>query len=109
MGMTLSAVVVASMIERPRKVDASVSALKMDRWKTKVTTLAASACSAHWECVGSIVPASGIMAWLGHPALDVRIWCDVCLVLGSDIRYPFIKGIGVTTCVVKMVVLGLLM
>ena len=48
------------------------------------------------------------MAGLGHPALDVRL-CDVCLVLGSDIRHPFIKRIGVATGVVKMVASGLLM
>ena len=44
----------------------------------------------------------------GHPALDVRL-CDVCLVLGSDIRHPFIKGIGVATGVANMVASDLLM
>ena len=33
------------------------------------------------------------VAWLEHPALDVRNLCDVCLVLGSDYRHPFIKWI----------------
>ena len=44
----------------------------------------------------------------GHPALDVRL-CDVCLVLGSDIRHPFIKGIGVETGVAWIVASGILM
>ena len=48
------------------------------------------------------------VAGIGHPALDVRFWCDVCLVLGSDIRHPCIKGIGVVTGVAKMVASGLL-
>ena len=55
------------------------------------------------------VTQSRYVARLGHPALDVRLWCDVCLVLGLDIRHPCIKGIGVTTCVAKMVDSGLLM
>ena len=49
------------------------------------------------------------VAEMGHPALDVRFWCDVCLVLGSDIRHPCIKGIGVATSVAEMVASGLLM
>ena len=48
------------------------------------------------------------VAGMGHPSLDVRFWCDVCLVLGSDIRHPCIKGIGVVTGVAKMVASGLL-
>jgi hypothetical protein len=49
---------------------------------------------AHCECSGPVcVTQSRYVARLGHPALDVRLWCDVCLVLGSYIRYPFIKGI----------------
>ena len=35
----LSGVMVASMVERPDKVDASVHALRMDRGKTEVTAL----------------------------------------------------------------------
>ena len=49
------------------------------------------------------------MAWMGHPTLYVRCWCDVCLVLGSDIRHPFITGIVVATGVVNMVTSRLLM
>ena len=41
------------------------------------------------------VTQSRYVARMGHPALDVRIWCDVCLVLGSDIRHHCIKGVGV--------------
>ena len=52
---------------------------------------------------------SRYVAGLGDPALDVRLWCDVCLVLGSDIRHPFIKGIGVATDVARMVASGVLM
>lgn len=44
---TLSGVVVTSMAERPGKVDASVSDLRMDRWMKEVTALAACACGAH--------------------------------------------------------------
>jgi hypothetical protein len=40
---------------------------------------------------------SRYVAGLGHPALDVRVWCDVRLVLGPDIRHTFINGIGVAT------------
>ena len=40
---------------------------------------------------------SQCVAGLGHPALDVRVWCDVSLVLGPDIRHTFINGIGVAT------------
>ena len=39
------------------------------------------------------------VAGLGHPVIDVRVSCDVCLVLGLDIRHTFIKGIGVATSV----------
>ena len=55
------------------------------------------------------VTLSGYVPRLGHPAFDVRLWCDVCLVLGSDIWSPFIKGIGVATSVAKMVTSGVLM
>ena len=44
---TLSDVAVVLMAERPGKVDASVSDLRMDRWMKEVTTLAACACGAH--------------------------------------------------------------
>ena len=44
---TLSGVVVASMAERPGKVYALVSDLRMDRWMKEVTALAACACGAH--------------------------------------------------------------
>ena len=83
------------------KVYASVPALEMDRWKTA----AAASVSAPDRCVTQ----SRYVAGMGHPALDVRFWCDVCLVLGSDIWHPCIKGIGVATGVAKMVDPGLLM
>ena len=70
-------------------------ALRMDRGKLEVTALAA--CGAHWECARPVWDLIQVMAWMGHPALDVRLWCDVCLVLGPDIRHAFIKGIGVAT------------
>ena len=44
---SLSGFVVASMAERPDKVDTAVYALRMDRWKTEVTALAACACGTH--------------------------------------------------------------
>ena len=74
------------------------SALRMDRGKMEVTALAA--CGAHWECARPVWDPIQVVAWMGHPALDVRLWCDVCLVFGPDIRHPFIKRIGVATCVV---------
>ena len=43
----LPGAVVASMAERPGKVDASVSDLRMDRWMKEVTALAVCACGAH--------------------------------------------------------------
>ena len=98
---TLSGVVVASMAERPDKVDASVHALRMDRGKMEVTALC-SVCV--WYSLRvrrtEVLPSPAYVAWMGHPALDVRLSCDVCLVFGPDIRHAFIKGIGVATCVV---------
>lgn len=40
---------------------------------------------------------SWCVAGLGHPAIDVRVWCDVHLVFGPDIRHTFIKEIGIAT------------
>ena len=54
----------------------------------EVTALAA--CGAHWECARPVWDPIQVVAWMGHPALDVRLWCDVCLVLGLDIRHAFI-------------------
>ena len=71
------------------------SALRMDRGMMEVTALAA--CGAHWECVRPVWDPIQVVAWMGQPALDVRLWCDVCLVLGPDSRHTFIKGIGVAT------------
>ena len=98
---TLSGVVVASMAERPGKVDASVHALRMDRGKTEVTALC-SVCV--WYSLRvrrtGVLPSPAYVAWMGHPSLDVRLSCDVCLVFGPDIRHTFIKGIGVATGVI---------
>ena len=82
----LSGVMVALMIERPGTVGASVLLLGM----TEVTAL--EACGAHSECARSVWDPIQVVTWTGHPALDVRISCDVCLVLGSDIRHHCIKG-----------------
>ena len=49
------------------------------------------------------VPQTRQEAWVGPPSLDVRIWCEVSLIFGSDIRHPFIKWIGIARDVVKMV------
>ena len=73
----------------------------MDRWKAA----AAASESAPDRCV----PRTGNAAWLGPPALDVRLWCDVCLVFGSDNRHPFIEWIGVATDVAKMAASDILM
>ena len=43
----LSGVVVASMAERPGKVDASVPDLRMDRWMKEVMAIAVCACGVH--------------------------------------------------------------
>jgi hypothetical protein len=98
---TLSGVMVASMAERPGKVGALVSALKMNWWKAAATT--------HESASDRFVPQTQYVAWLGPPALDVKLWCDVCLVLGSDYRHPFIKWIGVATDVAKMAASDILM
>ena len=97
----MSGVMVASMAERPGKVGALVSALKMDWWKTAAMT--------HESASDRFVPQTQYVARLGPPTLDVRLWCDVCLVLGSDYRHPFIKWIGVATVVAKMVASDYLM
>ena len=34
-------------------------------------------------------------SWLGPQVLDVRLGCEVCLVLGPDYQHPFINWIGV--------------
>ena len=98
---TLSGIVVASMAEWPDKVDASVHALRMDQGKTEVTALC-SVCV--WYSLRvrrtGVLPSPAYVAWMGHPALDVRPLCGVCLVFGPDIRHTFIKGIGVATGVV---------
>ena len=98
---TLSGIVVASMAERPDKVDASVHALRMDRGETEVMALC-SVCVWYSPRVRrtGVLPSPTYVAWMGHPVLDVRLSCDVCLVFGSDIRHPFIKRIEVATCVV---------
>ena len=44
---TLSGIVVTSMAERPGKVDASESDLRMDPWMKEVTALVVCACGAH--------------------------------------------------------------
>jgi hypothetical protein len=77
---------------RPAKVDVSVTALEMDRWKMAAT--ASESASVRYGTQSRCV------AGLGHPALDVRVWCDIRLVLGPDIRHTFIDGIGVATGVV---------
>ena len=97
----LFGIMVASTTERPGKLGALVSALKIDWWKTAATT--------HESALDRFVPQTQYVAWLGPPALDVRLWCDVCLVLGSDYRHPFIKWIGVATVVAKMVASDYLM
>ena len=40
---------------------------------------------------------SRYVAGLGHPALDVRVWCDVRLILGLNIRHTFFNALGVAT------------
>ena len=73
----------------------------MDQWKTAATTYESAS--------DPFAPQTQYVAWLGPPALDVRHLCDVCLVLGSDYRHPFIKWIGVATDVAKMVTSDYLM
>ena len=101
----MSGVVVASAAARPGKVDASIYALRMDQWKTEVAALC-SVCV--WYSLRvrrtGVLPSPTYVAWMGHPALDVRLLCDACLVFGPDIRHTFIKRIGV-----EMVALGLLL
>lgn len=56
-----------------------------------------------------VCPRPGNATWLRVPSLDVRLWCEVCLVFGLDNRHPFNNWIGVAADVVKMVVSDLLM
>ncbi|KAE8820660.1 U-box domain-containing protein 7 [Hordeum vulgare] len=74
---------------RPSKVDASVPALEMNGWKMAMATSESAPVR--------YVTQSWYVAGMGNPDLDVRLRCDLCLVFGSDIRHPFIKGIGVAT------------
>lgn len=71
----------------------------MDREKMEVPTLVV--CGAHWECARLVWDSIQVVAWMRHPALDVRFLCDVCLVLGPDIRHAFIKGLGVATTLLR--------
>ena len=89
------------MAERPGKVGALGSALKMDCWK-RATTI-------HESASDQFVPQIRYVAWLGPLALDVKHLSDVCLVLGLDYRHPFIRWIGVAIDVAKMVASGYLM
>ena len=91
---TLSGIMVTWMAKRIGKVGVLVSALKMDWWKTMATT--------HESVPDRFVPQTKYVARLGPPALDVRLWCDVCLVLGCGLPAPFIKWLGVATVVAKM-------
>ena len=43
------------------------------------------------------VPQTRQVARLGSQVLDVRLGCDVCLVLGPGYLRPFINWIGVAT------------
>ena len=90
---TLSGVMVASMAERPGKIDALVSDLKTGQWKMAATT--------HESATGRFAPQTLYVARLGPPALDVRLWCDVRLVLDSYYRHTFIKWIEVATDVTR--------
>ena len=74
---------------RPDKVNGSVTALEMDRWKMVAAT--SEGASVRYGTMSRYV------AGLGHPALDVRVWCDISLVSGPDIRHTFINGIGAAT------------
>ena len=71
------------------KVDGSVSALEMDQWK--MAAAASESASVGYETQPRCV------AGLEHPALDIRVWCDVRLVLAPDIQHTLINGIGVAT------------
>ena len=77
--------------DRPGKVDGPVSALEIDRWKMAAAT--SESASVRYGTQSLCV------AWLGHPALDVRVWCDVHLVLGPEIWHIFINETIVATSV----------
>ena len=62
---TLSGGMVTLMADRPSKVDASVSALKLDRWKRVATT--------HESASDRFLPQTWYVAWLGPPTLDIRL------------------------------------
>ena len=53
-------------------------------------------------------PGPVIVAWLGPPALDVRLWCEIHLAFGSNFGHFFIKWIEVAIDVAEMVALELL-
>ena len=47
------------------------TAQRMDQGMMEVTALAA--CGAHWECARPVWDPIQVVAWMGHPALDVRL------------------------------------
>ena len=67
----------------------------MERWQLAAT--------ASESTPDQCVPQTRQVARLGSQVLDVRLGCDVCLVLGPDYQRPFIIWIGVAAYVAKMV------
>ena len=61
----------------------------MERWQLA----AAASESTPDQCV----PQTRQVARLGSQVLDVRLGCDICLVLGPGYLRPFINWIGVAT------------
>ena len=61
----------------------------MERWQ-----LAAAASEGTPD---QCVPQTRQVARLGSQVLDVRLGCDICLLLGPGYLRPFINGIGVAT------------
>ena len=57
--------VFSSIDSRPGKVDASVSFLKMDRWKMAMMT--------YESALDRFMPHTWYVPWLGPPALDVSL------------------------------------
>ena len=61
----------------------------MERWQLAAT--------ASESTTDQCVPQTRQVARLGSQVLDVRLGCDVCLVLGPGYLRPFISWIGVAT------------
>ena len=67
-----------------------IFAPRMDRGKMEVAALAA--CGGHWECARPVWDPIQVVAWMGHPALDVRFGAMFVWYLARTFGTPSSRG-----------------